>query len=194
MYRTFVKEGKTVILDNGAWEGELLDFHELEVVIDDLKPTVAVLPDVIGNMKMTQYLHKSFMAYADSAIGHIPEWMTVLQGESVWEYIEVYNKAQTSWIGFPRAMGSLRTFVAERAQQIGVWKDDVNHHALGMQNGDLEECKKLARLGFYSIDSSNPIWRQALHREGDIDFNLIDYTQWPIDEKLRVVETACSCK
>lgn len=190
-----MKEGKTVILDNGAWEGELLDFKELGKVIDDLKPTVAVLPDVIGNMKMTQYLHKSFVSYVGYACHYWPEWMTVLQGESIWEAMTMYHKAQTSWIGFPRAMEDLRVLLPKRLQEIGMWKHDVRHHALGMQNGDLEECKELAKLGFYSIDSSNPIWRQVLKKEEDIDFSAREYkAEWVFNEQMKLVEAACSCK
>jgi hypothetical protein len=56
-YRSFNiqqrKKGRFVILDNGAFEGELLDEAKLVRIIQELHPQEVVAPDVIGDRKQT---------------------------------------------------------------------------------------------------------------------------------------------
>jgi hypothetical protein len=47
------RKGRFVVLDNGAFEGELLDEVDLVDIVEDLQPQEVVAPDVIGNRNAT---------------------------------------------------------------------------------------------------------------------------------------------
>lgn len=180
-YQERVAARDTVILDNGAYEGELMTFDELAQVAFELQPTVLVLPDVLGDAKMTKYLHSGFRSYWHANMLTYerdsewrPTFMSVLQGGDIWELIEQYkNVPDGEWVGFPRKMAKLvdigRYALAARLKQIGLWDNTRRHHALGMVEGSIEELRNVAKEGFHSCDSSHPVWRGIDEKE---DFNV----------------------
>lgn len=195
-YRSEVERGTTVILDNGAYEGELMDFRELSRIAHELQPTVLVLPDVIGNAKMTTYLHNAFREYWKPASAeNWPRLMAVLQGGDIWELIEQYTKVPELWIGFPRCMeettGARRPQLVEKLKQIGLWQSSTKHHALGMLEGSLSELTQLAKAGFHSCDSSNPVWRGiSIQLPFDIDWKG-NFSRSNIYDRLNPINDIC---
>lgn len=170
--------GSTIILDNGQWEERYMNFSDLTKAIEVFNADVFVLPDIIGNGKATRMLSDSFISYWLAGDRKCyPATMYVIHGEDVWDYMEQYQSTDSPWIGFPRRMGGLRVEVATRLHQLGLWKAGYlhRHHALGMLSGDKSEYDKLRKLGFTSQDSSNPVWRQAMNRINDINFDFDNY-------------------
>lgn len=178
-YRGRVQAGDVVILDNGAYEGKLVDTKELMRISEELEPTVLVVPDKIGDYNESQRLMEDFynLFYADFS-AYAPQLMLTLQQDAgadifTWaaQYVEYRTMAQ--WIGLPRVLGWARPQLIHGLQILGLWDGTVKHHALGMNAGSLDELKKLAELGVYSCDSSAPVWR------GLNGFGLDSTTLWP---------------
>ncbi len=174
-FKEAVERGEHVILDNGAWEEKMVSFGSLWDIIQELKPTVAVVPDMIGIPGWSEYLRTSWLDFVETKglrpneeIPYLPAWMYPVHGGDIWEEIEEYLKLpDDGWVGLPRKMSSRVDFVS-RLKQLRQWKGNRKHHALGMAGGDLGEAKLLAKLGVYSIDSSNPVWRKGLGMAGHL--------------------------
>ncbi len=172
-YTSAVAKGRLVILDNGVYEGQLLSFQKLWDCIQALRPKVVVLPDVMKDPRLTDYLHESFLDFVVSRsaydIGcHLPQHMSVLHHDNIWDLVQAYQKVSTPWVGLPRHLGHLRRELCSRLHYLNLWRPELKVHALGMINGDVAELAALARLGVASADSSNPVWRNCSGKE-DLD-------------------------
>jgi hypothetical protein len=166
-----VKAGDTVILDNGAYEGQQMQPAMLNKWVRRLKPSVVVLPDKPHDLLRTvqysmQYLEEFGLPYGTEA-------MMVLHAEDgrLAHFETAYNLCPTKWIGFSRLTRCYSTELkwpwhraqfAKWLQDHSIWRSSLFHHALGMLNGNVEELKLLSSTGFDSCDSSAPVWRGLL--------------------------------
>ncbi len=164
-YDQAVKNGCTVILDNGCYEDELVSFSDLYRVCQELQPSIVILPDKLRDPKITKYLSIAFLNYIGAMqtpgdmLGRWPSFMQVLHGPSIWDLLKQYREAPTSWIGLPRHLGGLRVELCKRLHELGLWNEAISIHALGMNDGDIEEWQELEKLGVASADSSRPLRR-----------------------------------
>lgn len=169
-YMRFYNErptGVTLILDNGAYEGEL----KCEVfckAIEQYHPTVAVLPDILlGEADRSLHLSLGFLEQCGlSSNEYHNEWMFVpqaapgdIEGFARVTYQALQDKRIT-WVGIPRC---LVTDITEtplaRVNFANAIKKDFPHikvHALGMINGCIPELYYLQKAGVLSCDSSWP--------------------------------------
>lgn len=135
-------------------------------------PTVVVLPDVLGDFEATvEAANKAFPLLLQC--GHTPNYMAVVQASrgDIWEYIKAYQWASSQrWVALPRLLGGDRVKLIAGLQEAGLWRQHVNHHALGWI-GSLTELRELHRLGVKGIDTGGPTWR------GLNGYNLSD--KWP---------------
>lgn len=182
--------GDIVILDNGCWEEQMLTFGPLVDVWTIMKKaSVVVCPDVMGDRKLTQYLHESFRDF----VGPHEHQMGVVQGENIFEQMQMYMwliKQGFHYIGFPRCISN-RIELVQRLKQLQIWDHHLYHHFLGMQNGDIWEYTQADYEGINSGDSSNPVWRGVYGCTGDIDplYNAVGGVLR--SERLYNVDTRC---
>jgi hypothetical protein len=178
-YRKRARLGDTVILDNGAYEGQLVTFEELLRLTRELKPTVLVMPDKLGDYEETKRMEQQFLPMAMRA-SYVPQLMPVLQSSDtadVWQWIRTYREHTFyKWIAFPRCMGEQRTILASGLKYAALWDSTCKYWALGMLDGDIEELSELSHLGFYGCDSSAPVWRGL---QG-FSLNEADRTAWQV--------------
>jgi hypothetical protein len=165
-YRKRSEAGDLVILDNGAYEGQVNSDQLLER-IGLYHPKVVVLPDLLGGSGEDSFrLSKTFHDRWRSIISHT-EWMYVPQGETLKDFEYALNKGieeiQPEWIALPRILGTkLSPGIHTRAQWCAYIHDRYpsgNVHGLGMLSGDTREIPYLADANCSSIDSSAPVWR-----------------------------------
>lgn len=166
-YRYDKPEGVTVILDNGAYEGEM-KLEQYDMAIEFFNPTVAVLPDImLGDADRSLHLSLGFLEQCGlSSNEYHNEWMFVpqaapgdIEGFARVTYTALQDKRIT-WVGIPRC---LVTDITEtplaRVNFANAIKKDFPHikvHALGMINGCIPELYYLQKAGVLSCDSSWP--------------------------------------
>lgn len=164
-----LKAGETVILDNGAYEGNQIGGALLAKWTNQLRPSVVVLPDKPGDFVQT--IHNSINFLNCFFLPSHTEAMTVLHApDGDLKAFEVaYANVQTGWVGFSRltkryawGTSTRREFFAHHLQDTKQWRPELVHHALGMLDGEVKELPGLTKAGFHSCDSSAPIWR-GLH-------------------------------
>ena len=85
------KKGRFVVLDNGAFEGKLLENDDLIAAVKELRPQEVVAPDVIGSRKQTYDRAREFTARVRE------EGLSVLiqvcpQGNHFQEWTESYQE------------------------------------------------------------------------------------------------------
>lgn len=173
-FRGRVAAGDTVIMDNGAYEGEQLDNFDLLEAMRLLQPTVVVLPDSPGELLVTLRKSETFLNLLRKR--HFrTNTMTVvhaldgnLQG---FEFAYKMAGELSEWIGFSRLTKRYGTPLENQLdrrpkfimhlKQKGLWYGGRHHHALGM-NGYVDELRRLKGIGIRSLDSSSPVWRGLL--------------------------------
>lgn len=165
-YKRRRQHGDFVILDNGAYEQYSPNWLHYVKIANEMRPQVLTLPDIVGNAIATREATIRFLKDYVPMLKYSPQLMYVIQSENdnLLYWVNAYQWAVdqgAKWIALPRVMGSNRLALAAGLQHVGQWDPTINHHAFGMNNGDLEELPRLARLGFASCDSSAPIWRGA---------------------------------
>lgn len=161
--------GDTIILDNGAYEGELNNKRLLEC-IGLIQPNVIALPDHLGaDWKASHHLSMNFLeSYHYTYEGG--KWMYIPQAEpgDIIGFVESLFRAlddeRIGVIGLPRVLSySITNDLSMRvrmAEQIRKRNSRVKIHALGMVKGSVEECRLLRESGCVnSIDSNAPVWR-----------------------------------
>lgn len=168
-YHERKKAGDFIILDNGAYEGQMSPRRLLDR-IRYINPNVVVLPD-----HLLEDWHKTWhdaQQFLDSFYYEIPnvEWLYIPQAEKgdIVGFIEglmrALNDERIKWIGLPRALCYAITndiFMRARvAEQIKKRTHRVKIHAFGMVKGSVEELRLLRSTScFQSIDSNAPVWR-----------------------------------
>lgn len=173
----------TLILDNGAYEGQL-NISNYSEAITWYRPTVAVLPDLYLAPSARSF-NLSF-GFLEIYRGYQPEWMFVPQAEPGDEkgFINIVGKSledpRIKWIGLPRCttthISNNPLFRCNIARAIRDQYPEIKIHALGMSNGNVHELYYLQAAGVRSCDSSAPYWRK-FNLDDDIDF---DYDE-PLD-------------
>lgn len=157
--------GDFVILDNGAYEEELVTFDKLCEVTRLLKPQVLTIPDKIDDYDASVRLMKDFTSEVFRHIPHETQLMRVFQhvtrSPMLWQEMVGDEMAEHhwDWIAFPRVLGSDRPEFIDAC--LDVIDPSTHIHAFGW-TGNLNEVRQLAKLGVTSIDTSAPVWR-GLH-------------------------------
>jgi len=179
-YADFYKKqnalGRYVILDNGAFEGELLEDEDLLDIAQELQPAEVVAPDVLYDRKATLDRVKGFLGKfkllegaADIKIQVCPCGQTTEEYvQSYANLVEVADVVGLTYLTFlePQSpvMGlshfgaeSKRLSVLHTLVGRGLIDSNIPHHLLGLAN--LDALKHYA--GMYpwirSIDTSFPI-------------------------------------
>lgn len=131
--------GDHIILDNGAYEGEMLDFPDLYEIAWVLKPNVLVLPDFIGQPKETEYVSRQFQK---SFVATVETMFVLHSTETLEEYIWRYAAIKTSWIGIPKKLrveGKSRLEMFKFLKDAKLIRKNISHHLLGLNSNELEE-------------------------------------------------------
>jgi hypothetical protein len=159
-YKRRREQGDFVILDNGAYEGRVIDAKELIRISDELKPNLLTVPDKVNDRDETQRLWDDFFAYANTVRQfNWPRFMRVLQDSSRdaedWRSIvEEDAPIWPDWVALPRALGAFRVDVMNELKNYV----HAKVHAFGW-TGSIEEIRALAKLGVTTMDSAGPVWR-----------------------------------
>lgn len=172
-YIEFYRHRRTMeellILDNGAYEGNLVRMSRLVKMIQTYNPQVVVLPDLLLQpwKKTLEVIERTLVEYGPELQGR--ELMAVPQAEAGhpndWYKCldEILKMKEISWIGLPRAL-PLEIACDPRARvdaipHIKAKRPDMKIHCLGMARGCVTELKTLRLLNVESVDSSAPVWR-----------------------------------
>lgn len=183
-YKARVAAGDKVILDNGAYEGQLVPNDTYGKMIEDLRPYAYVVPDVIRDHDATLKLERGFPLFPGSQrifvvhdhLGLIP--------------------ASCDWIAVPKWWGK------DRVEKTATLRGRTNKpiHALGFIDDDpLAELPLLRDLGVQSIDSSHPVW-QSMFYPGKARLKIKDnvHHSWipnhAVDEALAEIFTLCGAR
>jgi hypothetical protein len=154
-YRDRVKKGDLVFLDCGAYEGAPFSVDKYIERIQDLEPSVVVIPDLLENSDSYEY-SMGMYRYIRSRIDPSIEFMFVPQGFKC-KLPDV--NAGIQWIGLPRNMVKDHPLARVReAYHLKKFFPDIKIHALGY-GGSIHELYYLAQAGVHSWDSSAPVWR-----------------------------------
>lgn len=191
-YKHRREAGDFIILDNGAYEGQMSPSRLLDR-IRYVRPNVVALPD-----HLCQHWHKTWhdaQQFLDSYFYEIEnvEWLYIPQSEpgDIIGFIESLMRAlddeRIKWIGLPRALAYAITqdpFMRVRmAEQIHKRSSRVKLHAFGMVKGSVEELDLLRSTHCVtSIDSNAPVWRGWCGyslRNGRWDEHPVDYNAEP---------------
>lgn len=159
-YRQAAEHGEHVILDNGAYEGELLGFAALLELAVDIRPSVVVAPDFLRDAEKSRYVAQAFRDYIARGGAKSFDVMEVLQEspENQIAWLGAYKSiAPGTWVGIPKWFTQRARFFTELAA-FGLMRTDVQHHFLGINS--MDEVALLAKLpiisnvwGCASIDS-----------------------------------------
>jgi hypothetical protein len=172
-YKSRRERGETLILDNGAYEGTMVDDRRLADMTAVYNPQVVVLPDLpfqsprLNLQRANDYYqkhaesHRKYMFVPHTDMTDLGEWLS--------EVNLALSAFKQPWIGLSRLLlvkpklhfvdlTRLRSCLAMLIRHL--FGPLTYIHALG-QYGDnpLEEIKWLRRAGIDSIDTSGPIWR-----------------------------------
>lgn len=145
-YRKKAKEGKYVILDNGAAEGESLNFDDLYEAYAMIQPTEIILPDVLFDsyetIKRSVIFYQSYMADEECKI------MVVPQAESLRKWIsctrDMLDIMPINTIGIPKWLGSKnRLYRVAASGCLAETKKEI--HLLGCSESPevLKMCKEI---------------------------------------------------
>jgi hypothetical protein len=154
-----------VILDNGAYEGSLVDAHELLHLTNKYKVDEVVVPDRIKSTNVTVEMARTFRRmYNNSPTSVRPvKFMFVLQGSTWHDFRRCLDWAlEQRWINtiaIPRH--TIETCMDPTARlmlaKIVNKESSKNVHLLGASPLWTEEIKEAANLGFIrGMDTSMP--------------------------------------
>ena len=184
-FRKQVRDGKYVILDNGAAEyGVPMSIDELLPVAEMIGCQELVLPDVVGNGNAT--LHLSWEAYRKLHDVKELRCMAVPHGRTTKEWTNC-AKEMSSWgvdtLGISKfivpSIYTSRLYAIEDIQEI-VWDSDMaDTHLLGYTGvrGEVQDIERLFPDRVRGIDSSLPtlyaqIGQELKDERPDVKLNL----------------------
>lgn len=159
-----------LILDNSAYEGKM-DMDLVLQRLNVLRPTVLVLPDLIGtkaqeSFEVSAEFLKRWRQELPCDFMYVPQFDgTYLDYKEMLKYVHAMLTAfGIKWFGIPRLTADLGYSRSELCLAIkrerSSWGDEEPYvHALGMRNGSLRELQELDEAQCDSIDSSAPVWR-----------------------------------
>ena len=171
-YRERVKQGDLVFLDCGAYEGVEFDVNKYIERIQDLQPSVVVLPDLLLCDWERSFAYSiGMMEYIVRHLDQAYEFMFVPQAREgdAEGFVKCLRKAlpiRFPWIGLPRALVThvfkndyARLVIADLLRNES---PNTKVHALGY-GGNVHELYFLDKLGVKTWDSSAPVWRGWNH-------------------------------
>lgn len=152
-YRNYYLKNRRpgTILDNGAFEtGSSIDTKVYLRVINELQPSIVVIPDVQHDCKQTLYRTNEFFDQLPSGFD-VSCLMGALQGSSIQDFeelLEKYIRNGVQLIGIPYGVIDRVNFIQQHPE--------VKFHALGLQY--FPELLSLRLLdNVVSIDTSLPV-------------------------------------
>ncbi len=175
-YQRMVDDGNYVILDNGAFEGNVVTMEELQLTAALIRAHEVVVPDVQRDASRTLDLYRE---YIRSPMVFQYMHMVVLQGKNVTEMLTMYRELLEIWkhnhrvgkraiLGIPKWLGARRHEVV-RAVLMLPSPPKPTIHLLGYAHpNDLYFPKHLAR-SIRSMDTSMPA-AAALKKRYTSDF------------------------
>jgi hypothetical protein len=171
-YKRMRERGDLLILDNGAYENQLVAVDRLREMREEYHPQIIVLPDN-PHLSSRNNFELAQRAWKDLNL-HQGEFMFVPQGPcDVWSwlhYIErAVNEMRVTWIGLPRESWNAVSHAGEYPERVRATlaflirsrlSNRVKIHALGQFGSNpLAEKYLLEEAGIYSMDTSGPVWR-----------------------------------
>jgi len=175
----YIEKGKTIMLDNAAFQSQTLSPSELAERVREIRPHIVVAPDDIfspNSHEKTIEMTKKFMSM------NLPDDVKICvvgQGQSIKAYewcIRELIKLEPDYIGlgrmsmkvaqYPGTHFQQRLVALDRLQQEGILDEikdaGIKMHSLGISNP--HEFKYLNYYGFASCDSMSYIY-SALYRQ-----------------------------
>jgi len=147
-YKRERQRGAYTILDNGAFEGQLVSVSDLLRIIEDLKPDEVVAPDIIGDRDATLDAADKFMHALDpSTIDFKVQFCP--QGKCLHEWLECYRELWT--IGNSHiSLHARKGFVYGISYVTKVNRDDY-FHMKALNNFKSMEASESIRMMFFSL-------------------------------------------
>ena len=127
---------KPIMMDNGAYEGELVSMDELLELAKVVKPDIIIAPDSYRNMDDTIDMTTEFLySYKGNA-----EIMVVPQGRDDFEWMKCFwhfiSELHFDWLGLPRWLMETpmkRTGIFDKVR-VALENRNVRVHLLGLPN------------------------------------------------------------
>ena len=194
-FRKRAKAGYFVLMDNGAYEKELLDNGLLAEIADYIQPSCMVAPDTLWDSQDT--IKKTFDFLESVEYQKLPKKINIMavpQGKTLAEYIESYRlfsyDPRINFIGLNfvtnfevpgKEMSDHKDFqqmnnriaVVDFLEKNNLVNKEKKHHLLGLPS-PLELQYHVKREWIYSNDSSCPFIHGALGIKVDDEKGLID--------------------
>jgi hypothetical protein len=164
-------KGRFIIMDNGLFEGGVLDDFVLRGIINEVKPNIFIVPDEWNDLEVTYELAEKWVYTLPSNV----EPMVVLQGKRYADIKELYTVCEQE-LGFrhfgfnhsseayddihhssnrliSKMMGRIK--LIERLTNENVLNKKLYHHLLGCTLP--QEMMLIDKSHINSVDTSNPI-------------------------------------
>jgi hypothetical protein len=203
-YSTPVAPHRMRMLDNGAFElGRAIDAKEYDSLIQDIRPTVVVLPDIVNDMQATETAVLQFLSTASETLPY--ELMGVLQGKTVEEYMRMLDFyaqfSDISYIGIPYHLFYRPKFIRDNKVDEFCDKNNLSIHILGLPNPfeavDLSKIPCVETLdsslpavsGIYQRRFRDLQWRSARLNIGE---SLIDEQLTAIHDNIVTLNQLCN--
>ena len=170
-YRQRAKEGDYIILDNSAHElGQAVPAKMIRKYAEIIKPSIVVLPDVVGNGKETLRQTKQAVEILKDkrwklmAVPQAPTTGGITACIEMWidNLKQMYEIPEISAIGIPLELGRLfrprekRAGLAEILERRQLIRQDMTYHMLGL--ADVFEVYQLSRFPWiFGCDSAKPL-------------------------------------
>lgn len=200
------ESGKFVLVDNGAYEKDLINEEILVEISHRIKPSCIVAPDVLKSSKDTIIKTFNFLDSKEyyGKLCKSTGIMAIPQGNDLFSYLESYrlfaNDPRITHIGLTfqldfNALNDINitqsTYATRRINLLKYLQDNnlVNankpHHLLGLTTPlEISYAKKFEWVG--SNDSSSPFIHGALGVAIDLKEGLVDLASGRIVEKSKI--------
>jgi hypothetical protein len=194
-FRKRSKEGYFVLMDNGAYEKDLIPNELLLELADYIKPSCIVAPDLLGDSEET--IKRTFDFLESDVFQKLPKEMGIMavpQGQNLSEYLESYRlfayEPRITFIGLNfvsnfdipgKESSEFKDFqqmnnrlaMTKYLEDNNLVNKEKSHHLLGLAS-PLELSHHKYREWVYSNDSSCPFIHGALGVKVDPEQGLID--------------------
>lgn len=172
-WRTCIKNGHHVILDNGAYElGVAIDYDAYMQIAVELKPTEIVLPDILQDGEGSMRKTAAFLREYKKPLRRLGiQSMAVVQANSscdidmafIADQLDYYMSEDVASIGIPKHFGDNRAFgrveFAARLGMLhgsrGLYRNQFEWHFLGLSC--IPEVQELPKFSWVrGLDSAVP--------------------------------------
>lgn len=166
-YRERQEQGDLIILDCSAYEGVPFCAEQYADRIDDLRPEIVVMPDLLlEEWKKSFHFSFGMREYLERKTYWRPKWMFIPQSVArdqegfTASYFRAITEEGIDHIGLPRMLCShFDPFARVELAKIIIENYPSTYiHAMGF-GGTINELYYLEKAGVKSIDSSAPVWR-----------------------------------